>query len=105
MCCVNNNMCFYFHIGPAVRHYCVVFATQFRTKKHCQQENKTIYLKTANSSNKHDWVTEILNERLNHQEQGVGTGETAEVITALVVHDDFLPVPLLQHFLPFFGSC
>ena len=98
-------MCFYFHIGGPVLNYCVVFATQLRTKKkQCQQENKTIYLKTTNSSNKHDWVTEIFYKRLNHQEQSVGTGQAAEVITALIVDNDFLPVPLLQHFLPSLGQ-
>ena len=31
-------------------------------------------------------------------------GQAGQVLTAVIVHDDLLPVSLLQHLLSFFGS-
>ena len=35
----------------------------------------------------------------------MGVWETGEVFTAVIVHNDLLPVSLLQRLLPLFGSC
>lgn len=34
----------------------------------------------------------------------MGAGEGGEIITTLIIHNNLLPVPLLQHFFSFFGG-
>ena len=35
----------------------------------------------------------------------MGGGQGGEILTAVIVHHNLLPVSFLQHFLPFFGCC
>ena len=62
------------------------------------------HLKTSNAARQHDGLTEIIHQGLDDKEQGVGVWETGEIFTAVIVHNDLLPVSLLQRLLPLFGS-
>merc|ERR1711874_158370 len=62
-------------------------------------------LKTSNAARQHDGLAEIFHQGLDDKEQGVGVRETGEIFTAVIVHDDLLPVSLLQRLLSLFGSC
>ena len=62
------------------------------------------HLKTSDAARQHDGLAEIIHQGLDDKEQGVGVGQTGEIFTAVIVHDDLLPVSLLQRLLPLFGS-